>query len=173
MADPHFLPSLRLPSDFLIGLDSRAFHFAVQPYHHLVRALHVLAMSAFFGGIGLLDLRLIGLRSTVPLKAFADHALPWVYVCFGVAAASGVVLFLYDPVHVGSHLYFVPKLVFVGLGLANAVGFHRMGFVRAMAAEARLPGYARVAGAVSLLLWIMVIVCSSLNAEGPPKLLLK
>lgn len=167
------LLAMRIPSDALVALDNRTLHFALQPFHYLIRAAHVLFMAAFFGGIGLLDLRLMGFRSAVPLRAFAEHSLPWVYGCFAVTLLTGILLLLYDPVHAGSRIYLVPKLILMALGLANAVMFHRLGFIAAMTADGVMPTTARLAGSVSLLLWIGVVLCSSLNAEGPPKLLLQ
>lgn len=173
MADPSIFDFLRIPTDVLIALDNRDLHFFMQPYHHLVRLTHVLSMSAFFGGIALLDLRLMGWRRTVPLRGFAAHVLPWVFVMFGVAVVTGAALFAYDPVHVGSHAYFAPKLLFLGLGLGNALLFHRTGYLTALAAEGMPPIGARIAGAVSLLLWIAVVACSDLNVEAAPKVLLR
>ena len=173
MTEHHVLAFLRIPYWLLIALSSRALHFEMQPYHHLIRIVHILSMSAFFGGIGLLDLRLIGLRATVPLKAFAEHTLPWLYATFGVALLSGIALFFYDPVHVGSHAYFTLKLILVLLGLVNAGLFHRSGYVAALAAETRMPRSARVAGAVSLAIWTGVIVTACLNTEPAPRVLLR
>ncbi|HJS86568.1 MAG TPA: hypothetical protein VJ779_14010 [Acetobacteraceae bacterium] len=173
MTEHHVLAFLRIPYWLLIALSSRALHFEMQPYHHLIRIVHILSMSAFFGGIGLLDLRLIGLRATVPLKAFAEHTLPWLYATFGVALLSGIALFFYDPVHVGSHAYFTLKLILVLLGLVNADLFHRSGYVAALAAETRMPRSARVAGAVSLAIWTGVIVTACLNTEPAPRVLLR
>ncbi len=173
MADPSLFDFMRIPAPVLIALDDRVLHFAMQPYHYLVRLAHVVSMGAFFGAIGLLDLRLMGWRGTVPLKAFAEHALPWLYVTFGVAAATGVALFLYQPLRVGSHAYFAPKMALIALGLGNALLFHRTGYLRALAAEGAMPARARLAGAVSLALWTGVIVFSSLNVEPAPKVLLR
>jgi hypothetical protein len=173
MAEHHVLAFLRIPYGVLIALSSRELHFQMQPYHHLVRILHILSMSAFFGGIGLLDLRLMGVRGTVPLRPFAEHTLPWLYASFAVAVLSGVALFFYDPVHVGSHAYFTVKLILVLLGLANAGLFHRSGYVAALAAEARMPASARVAGAVSLAIWVGVVVMACLNTEPAPRVLLR
>ena len=173
MADPSLFDFMRIPVAALVAVDNRPLHFAMQPYHHLIRLVHVATMGAFFGGIGLLDLRLMGWRGTVPLKPFADHVLPWLYVTFAVAVLTGVALFAYDPVHVGSHAYFAPKLALIGLGLANALLFHRTAYLRALAAVNALPVAARAAGAVSLVVWTAVVVCSSLNVEGVPKVLLR
>src|ERR1700744_5376743 len=173
MSGGHPFVFLRLPFDLLAALDSRTFHYALQPYHHLVRLTHVLTVAAFFGGIMELDLRLMGWRGTVPLRAFAEHVLPWLYGTFGVAIVTGLALFFYDPIGVGSHGYFTPKLIFLLIGLANAAVFHRSGYVAALAAQSRMPASARIAGAVSLLTWIAVVVCASLHVEGGPKGLLR
>ncbi len=169
----HPFSYLRLPFDVLAALDSRGFHYALQPYHHLVRMLHVLVVAAFFGGILQLDLRLMGWRLTLPLRALTDHVLPWLYATFGAAVITGLALFFYDPIGVGSHGYFVPKLIFLALGLANAAIFHRTGYVAALAAQTRMPTSARIAGAVSLTTWAIVMACASLNVEGAPKVLLR
>ena len=173
MADPSLFDALRIPAAALIALDNRAVHFALQPYHYVIRLVHVLAMAAFFGGIGLLDFRLIGWRGTIPLRAFAEHVLPSLYLTFAVAVVSGAALFAYDPVHVGSHAYFAPKLVLIALGLANAALFHRTSYLTALAGQAALPLGARIAGAVSLAVWTGVVICSSLNVESVPRVLLR
>jgi hypothetical protein len=176
MADPNALDLIRIPSDVLVALDWRPFHFALQPYHYLVRMAHVVSMAAFFGGIAALDLRLMGWRAKLPLQPFADLLLPWLYVTFGIALASGIALFFYDPVHVGSHAYFSLKLLLTVLGLANAALFRRSGFA-ALSAEAPTPavpsGHVRLVGAVSLALWTGVVVCACLNVEAAPKMLLR
>jgi hypothetical protein len=173
MADPSLFDALRIPAEALIALDDRALHFQMQPYHYLLRSVHVLAMGGFFGGIGLLDFRLMGWRGSVQLRGFAEHVLPWLYVTFGVAVATGAALFLYDPVHVGSHAFFGPKMLLVALGLANAMLFHRTSYLRALASEGMPPTPARVAGFVSLVLWTGVVVCSSFNVEDAPRVLLR
>jgi hypothetical protein len=147
----------------------------VQPYHYLIRLTHVASMGAFFGGIAVLDLRLMGWRRTVPLRDFAEQTLPWVYATFGISVVTGVALFLYDPVHVGSHAYFTLKIVLTAIGVANAALFHRTGYLAALAKEGPLTPSprARVAGAVSLALWIAVVACACLNVEAAPKVLLR
>src|ERR1700733_13744586 len=175
MPDPNAFDFLRIPPETLAALDWRPYHFALQPYHYLVRAAHVASMAAFFGGIAALDLRLMGWRSAVHLRPFADQALPWLYATFGVAVITGFALFFYDPVHVGSHAYFVLKLVLTVLGVANAAMFHRSGYLAALAVEGPLypSTRARLTGAASLALWTGVVVCACLNVEAAPKVLLR
>ncbi len=173
MFDPsQALAGVRIPSDLLIAMDNRDLHFALQPYHFIIRAIHVLSVGAFFGGIVLLDLRLMGVRAVAPLQGFVEHTIPWLYLTFAVAFVTGVALFLYDPLHVGSHAYFTLKLLFMGLGLVNALAFHRWMLADALKAAVQMPRSAKLGGAISLALWVLVMLAASLNVEGAPKVLL-
>ncbi|MDB5393259.1 MAG: putative rane protein [Rhodospirillales bacterium] len=173
MPDPHALSFLYIPSDVLIALDNRSYRFALQPFHHLVRMAHILSISAFFGAIVLLDLRLTGLRPAVQLKALSELAMPVIYWMFGIGVVSGLMLFFYDPVHVASHAYFSLKIILIVLGMFNAALFNRRGFVSALNAPDAMPRHARIIGAVSLMLWIGVMICATLNVEAAPKVLLR
>lgn len=177
MADPNALDFLRIPSDTLVALDWRPFHFAVQPYHFLIRVAHVVSMAGFFGGVAALDLRLMGWRPSLPLQPLAELVLPSLYVTFGVALATGFALFFYDPVHVGSHAYFSLKLLLTMLGIVNAALFRHSKHFAVLAADTTVsvvpPGHVRLVGAVSLALWTAVVVCACLNVEAAPKMLLR
>jgi hypothetical protein len=172
MSDPTVFDMIRLPSALLISLDWRPLHFALQPFHHLIRLAHILAMAGFYGVIGLLDLRLLGWNPAIPLRPLIDRGRPLLYGLFAGTIVTGIALFLYEPVKVGSHAYFVPKLVLIALGMTNAGLLHGRSYRAAVHAEA-MPRHARLAGAVSLALWTAVIVCACLNSEAAPKLLLR
>lgn len=177
MADPSAFDALRIPSSVLIALDWRPYHFALQPYHYLIRAAHVLTMGAFFGGIFALDLRLIGLWRQVPVRVFAEQMIPWLYLTFGVTFVSGVALFLYDPVHVGSHAYFGLKLILICVGVGNALLFRHSGYLMSLpqdpSAAVLLKTRARAVGFISLALWTAVVLSACLNVEGVPKVFLR
>ena len=66
------------------------------------------------------------------------------YGLFAVTIITGAALFFYEPVKVGSHAYFLPKLILTALGLAADA-----------AQMARL------------------IDCACLNVEAEPKVLLR
>ncbi len=117
---------------------------------------------------GLLDFRLIGWRGMVPPWAFALHVLRCLWVALAVAAMTGMALFLFDPVHVGTQTYWAPKLVAVGLGLVNAMLFHRRGYVVALAAEEQMPLRARIARTPLLARWTAVVVFPCLDTRGAP-----
>jgi hypothetical protein len=173
MADPSVFDVLRIPPDVLIALDNRTFHFAIQPWHYLIRIAHIVSMGAFFGGIVFLDLRLMGLKSLVAIHNLSEQFMLWIYIFFAITVVTGIPLFFYDPVHVGSHAYFTPKLILLVFGLANAALFNRLIGAKLAPDDGVTPWQARVAGALSVLLWTGVIVCSSMNVEGVPKVLLR
>jgi hypothetical protein len=154
MADPNALDFLRIPTDTLIALDWRPFHFAMQRYHHLVRIAHIVSVSLFFGAVVLLDLRLTGVHRSLPLRPFAEHTLSWLRINFGMAVVSGATLFFYDPLHVGAHAYFTAKLAFIGLGLANAAVFHRIGYRGALAADGAPPLTITSVNVVEIRVWL-------------------
>jgi hypothetical protein len=173
MADPHTLSFLYIPTDILVALDNRDYRFAMQPFHHLVRMAHILSISAFFGAIMLLDLRLTGLKPALSLKALSELVMPFIYWTFSIGVVTGLLLFFYDPVHVASHAYFSLKLILIALGMVNALIFNRGGFMVALTASGAMPRHARIIGAVSLAIWVGVMVCATLNVEAEPKVLLR
>lgn len=177
MADPHILDIFDIPSRALVALDWRPYRFAVQPYHYLIRAAHVVSMAAFFGGIAALDLRLLGWNPPLPLRAFSEQIIPWLYLTFGISIVTGLALFFYNPLAVGSHAYFSFKLILTVLGVINAALFQRSGYLASLPVDGPAIGHptahARLIGAISLLLWTGVVVCACLNVEGVPKRLLR
>jgi uncharacterized membrane protein SirB2 len=165
--------AVTVPTDWLVWLATSAARLAVyrmQGLHGPIRLVHLLGTAAFFGGILLLDLRLLGwLGREVAVDALSRVVLPVVHVAFGAVFLTGLWLFLYDPIQTGSHTWFVPKLLLIVLGLANAAVFSqpRTRGLRAVGTGA-LTRHARLAGALSILLWGGVIACATGNQEERP-----
>ncbi|HEY3889764.1 MAG TPA: hypothetical protein VGL73_14390, partial [Caulobacteraceae bacterium] len=112
------------------------------------------------------------MRAVAPLQGFIEQTIPWLYLTFAVAFVTGAALFLYDPLDVGSHAYFTLKLLLIVLGLVNALVFHRWMLADALKASVQMPRSAKIGGAISLVLWVLVMLAASLNVEGAPKVLL-
>jgi hypothetical protein len=160
-----------LPTDVLVWLGTselRLLVYRLQSFHAAFRLAHMLSMATFFGSILLLDLRLIGLSRDLAVRQLAPHILPWTYASFAVVMVSGTVLFLFDPIQVASHTWFLPTLLLILAGMLNAVMLRRGAWNRAVAAARDLPPTARLAGAVSATIWLTVIACASLNASERP-----
>ncbi|MBX3429924.1 MAG: hypothetical protein KF779_10105 [Hyphomonadaceae bacterium] len=145
---------------WLSGTELRAFFYRFEDFDWLFVFAHVASAAVLLGSILIVDLRIIGVTREISLRKLAVLALPWSVGGAIVALLSGAVMLLFDPIAVGVHTYFLPKMALILLGLLNALAFHR--FINLEAAETPNAG-ARFAGALSIALWVGVFLCASLN----------
>ena len=133
----------------------------------VVESTHVLTMCLFLGMIIVLDLRLLSMTMRrVPVSQVAGQLLPWAKAGFVVMVISGALLFYAIPVRTFQSVFFrfkVVMLVFAGL---NAWVFHSTVFRRVAEwdLDPVLPKRARMAGALSLVLWACVVVSGRMIA---------
>jgi hypothetical protein len=146
---------------WLSGTPLRLFLYRFEQWDWLVVFAHVASAAVLLGAILIVDVRLLGVARRIELRALAALALPWAVGGAIVSLLTGFVLLMFDPIAVGVHTYFAPKMALILLGLANAVAFHRI--VRLEGAETRtLP--TRLAALMSIALWMGVFLCASLNS---------
>lgn len=119
----------------------------------LLEALHVVGIAMLFGALLVLELRVWGFAAALDTQALARLALPVSLAGFGVAAATGLTMFISQPGELLSNRIFVVKMSLVMLAGLNAASFHARGGL------ASLDGTARVQTLVSLGLWVAVIIC--------------
>jgi hypothetical protein len=169
----HPFAFMRLPYSLLVALDSRMYHYWMQPVHYLVRIVHIVSMSAFFGIDMIFDIALFRRGGQAALAAISRLIVPWIHTVFAVAMVSGVALFFYDPVRVGSRGYLSPKLLLITLAIGLVAICHRRIYLPSLGGRPAGLARARIAAAGSLLLWTGVIVLSCLNSEGVPKVFLR
>lgn len=117
----------------------------IYPYANLV---HLLGLVLLLGGIGLLDLRIIGAFRALPLAALSRALIPLAVAGFVLQALSGLVLFAADAVALAGSATFGWKLAAIALALANAALF------RMLLAEGEISAAARLMAAVSLAAWL-------------------
>jgi hypothetical protein len=114
----------------------------------VANVVHVLGLALLLGPILLVDLRLLGAMRQLPLEPLVRALSPFSMVGIVLLAGSGTVLFAADAVALAGSDTFRLKLILVGLGLANALGF------RALWKGDDPPGaLARTLALASLLLW--------------------
>jgi hypothetical protein len=129
-------------------------------WYPILELVHSLGIIVLLGSIWTLDLRLLGLgMRSRRISEVAGRLLPWTWAGFAVQSTSGILLSFSE----ASRLYYIPyfwiKLVLLLLAGLNALLFHT-GVYRSVAEwdDALVtPARARLAGAASLGLWIMVI----------------
>ncbi len=146
---------------WLSATDLRVFFYRFEDFDWLFVFTHVSAAAVLLGSILIVDLRIIGVMREINLRKLAVLALPWSIGGATIALLSGFVLLMFDPIAVGVHTYFLPKMVLILLGLANALAFHL--FFNLERAETPT-GRTRFAGAISIALWAGVFLCASLNS---------
>ena len=138
---------------------SVALHESLWVYP-LVESTHVWALALFVGFAVILDLRLTGLAlRSVPASEVGRRLFPWMIAGFAVMGITGLLLFYAIPVRTYQSVFFRLKLILLALAALNVFVFHR-GVWRRVADWDRdpvPPRSARLAGALSLFLWVAVI----------------
>jgi len=122
--------------------------------------VHVLALTLVMGSIAVVDLRLLGWASTkVSVKQLTDETLPYTWIAFVVAAISGALLFTSNATTYYNSIHYRIKFVLLALAGINMLIFHLGEFRNAArwAQDVKPPAAARLAGGLSLMLWIGVV----------------
>jgi hypothetical protein len=130
-----------------------------------VEVVHLVGIGLLFGSIAVLDLRLLGLSRSIPVRRLAAHVLPWTAASFLLIVPSGLLMFTAHASEFVQSEVFVLKLLLILAAGLNAALFHTRVFRGADAWDTSAPpGAARAFAAASLVLWIGVIACGRLLA---------
>ncbi len=119
-----------------------------------VNALHVLGIALLVGAITSLDLRLLGWHRRLPLAPLRRLLQPVALAGFSLALGAGLLLFLADPTGYAAMPLFWLKLSLIALAIANALALNLYPGV-----EHASPARLRLAGGLSLLLWLAALAC--------------
>jgi len=84
----------------------------------LILFLHTLGLSTVVGLSSAIDLRLLGVASSIPLASL-EKTFSLVWAGLALTAATGILLFMADATKHASNPAFYVKLVFVGGGVAT------------------------------------------------------
>ena len=135
-----------------------------------VEIVHITGIALLFGSIAVLDLRLLGFARTLSVKQLARHVLPWTAASFALIVPSGLMMFTAHASDFIQSGVFVLKMGLILAAGLNAALFHTITFRTADvwdSGEMRKlppPPSARLAGGLSLVIWISVIACGRLLA---------
>ncbi len=120
----------------------------------VVNSLHLLGLVMLVGGIGVVDLRIVGAWPSLPVDALSRALTPVAIAGLILMAGSGTILFAVDGAALAKSDIFVRKLVLIGAALANAAAFRVLWRDRLARWAGRVPVAARAMAALSLLLWL-------------------
>ena len=135
-----------------------------------VEIVHIVGIGLLFGSIVVFDLRLLGWSRNIPVKRLARHVLPWSAGSFLLIVPSGLLMFIAHATEFIESEVFVIKMLLIMAAGVNAGLFHTITFRTADVWDAEEmrklppPPSARLAGGLSLLIWISVIACGRLLA---------
>jgi hypothetical protein len=121
--------------------------------------VHVAAISVVFGMIAILDLRLSGVAfPEFSITDLSRQVLPWTWSAFAVAAITGMLMFMGQAVKYSANFAFLVKIALMALAGLNMLVFHFITFrgVAKWDHGVAAPLSARLAGALSLAIWIAV-----------------
>jgi len=125
-----------------------------------IESVHVLALTLVVGSIAIVDLRLLGIASVNrSVASLTGEVLPITWSAFLFAVLTGSALFASHAVGYAQNLQFRLKMLLLVLAGTNMLMFHlimrrRIGRWSESGVTPR-PG--RVAGLISLLLWIGIV----------------
>jgi len=131
-----------------------------------VEIVHIWGFVMLVGSIAMLDLRLLGLSSLVPVRELARHLLPWTLGALLLIVPSGLMMFIAHADDFITNRAFVLKLTLIFAAGINAVFFH-LGPYRSVASwnvGVVTPPSAKLHAALSLMIWMGVIACGRLLA---------
>lgn len=118
-----------------------------------VNAGHILSLALLIGASFILDLRLLGSFSRLPLAETMSVLSRIAAVALGFAMLTGALLFSVRPLEYVANTAFLIKLLLIILGTANALAVHWSRSWRALIAGAPAKSPLRLAALASLILW--------------------
>ena len=127
----------------------------------LIESTHVIGLTLVFGTIAIIDLRLLGLASTNrSFQRLAADILKWTWVAFAMSAATGSLMFITNAAVYYHNAYFRAKIALLFLAAINMLVFEltTRRTVAQWDRDASAPPLGRAVAAVSLVIWISVIV---------------
>ena len=125
------------------------------------------AIALVLGTILIVDLRLLGFASTKrPFTELSKQVLPFTWAAFVLAVIAGSLLFISQPAE-----YFANTAFWIKMSVIVLAGINMMVFefstvrdVQTWNLDPTPPAPARLAGAISIACWILVVVLGRLIA---------
>jgi hypothetical protein len=127
--------------------------------------IHVVGLALFAGTILMMDLRLLGVGyMQTPFSQVQRRLFPWQMAGMAIMVLTGGALVYGNPMNYATNIIFWVKMLAMALAGLNALAFH---FITEYTlvdwdAGAAPPFGAKLAGALSIVLWANVIVAGRL-----------
>ncbi len=119
----------------------------------MLEVVHVIGVALILGNLVLLELRVFGWASALPIEPLARLSLGLVGAGFGLAVVTGLLMFGTQPGELLANRVFTVKMALIMLAGCNAGWFHARRSLQLQDTTAR------VSMLLSTLIWILVITC--------------
>lgn len=119
----------------------------------MLEVVHLIGVALILGNLVLLELRVFGWASALPVEPLARLSLGLVGVGFGLAVVTGLLMFGTQPGELLANRVFTAKMALIMLAGCNAGWFHARRSLQLQDTTAR------VSLLLSTLIWILVITC--------------
>jgi hypothetical protein len=129
---------------------------SVDWYGAMINVMHLLALVVFFGGLLIVDLRLMGKGLTRdPLAQVARDANPWLFGGFLGLVVTGIPQLMLQPIKEYYSDIFWYKMYVLAAAIIFTLTVRRMA---TQADEAKLGMWGTLIGVVSIILWFGVAI---------------
>lgn len=119
----------------------------------MLEVVHIVGIALLLGNLVLIEARVFGLGSALPVQPLARLGLSLVGIGFVLCAVSGLLMFATMAGELLANRVFTAKMGLLMLAGANAGWFHARGSLQ------RMDGLARCLMAVSTALWLLIVTC--------------
>jgi len=147
-----------------VALEASDFASAIRQSTWLYPAAnvgHIVFLFLFAGAVAVMDVRLLGgLAATAPAHLLA-RARVFAIAALAGMVLSGSILFSAEAGHLAVNPVFQLKLALIGAGIVNIALYEFMAKreLQGLAPGMPMPTRARIAGLLSLLIWVTVAAC--------------
>lgn len=118
-----------------------------------LEVVHIVGIALLLGNLVALEMRVFGRATALPVQGLARLSLSIALTGFGLAAASGSLMFATQPSDLLANPAFQVKMGLLALAGCNAIWFHARGSL------VKLDSMARVQMLSSTAIWLAVVFC--------------
>lgn len=125
-----------------------------------IETVHIFGLVILVSSASILDLRLLDMMfKKERVSTVVKRAMPWIWAGFSIQVVTGFFLFATKPEELYRSSTFGLKMLMIALSGANALLFYCLTYrsVRLWDTAPETPLGAKIAGGVSILLWLSVI----------------
>ncbi len=131
-----------------------------------LEVIHIVTYGTFFGGMMMLDFRLLGVGRFISSQQTMRYILRIALIAFALAVSSGIIFAFVMPWEYPVNPFFQYKMILIVLAGANALYMHKflLADIDQWDMNIAPPVKVRISALLSLCMWVGVVACGRLIA---------